>query len=131
MFQRMGDILWVVAIYLTSELLIWGLSLALRPMRLQFLASILGMALVFVVMVSFQQLYPGSEGFYHRNIKSKVCFISVPSVPLYFDADTGQIDFINSNLGLGFPVPLVTISQEQLLSGTEIARVVGNFGEAH
>ncbi|GKT81848.1 hypothetical protein ColTof4_14271 [Colletotrichum tofieldiae] len=107
-FQRMGDIFWVAVIYLASELLIWALTLALSPVGLQFLSSISGMVLVFAFMVSVSQLCPGSDGFYHRNVKSKV-------------------DFVNSNLGVGFPIPIVIISEEQLLGGRGIGRVVGNF----
>ncbi|OHW99684.1 hypothetical protein CSPAE12_01585 [Colletotrichum incanum] len=106
--QRMGSIFWVAIIYLASELLVWGLALALRSVGLQFLSSIFGMILVFAFMVSISQLCPGSDGFYHRNVKSKV-------------------DFINSNLGVGFPIPIVIISKEQLLGGRGIGRVVGNF----
>ncbi|OHE95022.1 hypothetical protein CORC01_09679 [Colletotrichum orchidophilum] len=107
-FRGMGDILWVGVIYLASQMLIWGLSLALKSARLQFLSSILGMTLVFGSMVLISQLCPRSDGFYHRHIKCKV-------------------DFINSNLGIGFPVPIVTISQENLLGGKGIGRVIGNF----
>ncbi|TID01566.1 hypothetical protein CH35J_004852 [Colletotrichum higginsianum] len=104
----MGEIFWIVVIYIASELLIWCLSLALRLAGLQFLSSILGMLLVFASMVSISQLRPGSDGFYRRNIKSKV-------------------DFINSNLGVGFPVPIIIITKEQILAGKGIGRVIGNF----
>ncbi|CCF36039.1 hypothetical protein CH063_07692 [Colletotrichum higginsianum] len=106
--RRMGEIFWIVVIYIASELLIWCLSLALRLAGLQFLSSILGMLLVFASMVSISQLRPGSDGFYRRNIKSKV-------------------DFINSNLGVGFPVPIIIITKEQILAGKGIGRVIGNF----
>lgn len=75
----MGEIFWIVVIYIASELLIWCLSLALRLAGLQFLSSILGMLLVFASMVSVSQLRPGSDGFYRRNIKSKVRLNPVPS----------------------------------------------------
>ncbi|KAK1975415.1 hypothetical protein LZ30DRAFT_605670 [Colletotrichum cereale] len=106
--QRTSAIFWVAVIYLASELLIWGIYLVLRPVGLQFLNSILGMILVFAFMTSISQLCAGSDGFYNRNIKSKV-------------------DFINSNLGVGFPVPIVTISKEHLLGSQGIGKVVANF----
>ncbi|GKT47549.1 uncharacterized protein ColSpa_07730 [Colletotrichum spaethianum] len=106
--ERMGRIFWVAVIYLASELVIWGLTLALRSVGLQFLSSIMGMVLVFALMVSISQLHPGSDSFYYHNVKSKV-------------------DFINSNLGVSFPVPIVTISKEQLLGGQGIGKVIGNF----
>ncbi|KAK2040665.1 hypothetical protein LZ31DRAFT_603700 [Colletotrichum somersetense] len=106
--EWMSAIFWVAVIYLASELLIWGIFLVLRPVGLQFLNSILGMVLVFASMTAISQLFSGSDGIYTRNIKSKV-------------------DFINRNLGVGFPVPIVTISKEQLLGGQGIGRVVANF----
>uniref|UniRef100_L2FSD1 LrgB-like protein n=1 Tax=Colletotrichum fructicola (strain Nara gc5) TaxID=1213859 RepID=L2FSD1_COLFN len=106
--RRVGVVAWVGVIYLTSELLVWSLSLALRPVGLQFLSSIAGMALVFAAMVVLQTVCPGADGFYHRNIKSK-------------------IDFINNNLGVAFPVPIVTISRQDLLGGAGIGRVITNF----
>ncbi|GJC89436.1 hypothetical protein ColLi_12274 [Colletotrichum liriopes] len=81
-FQRMGDIFWVAVIYLASELLIWALTFALSPVELQFLSSISGMVLVFAFMVSVSQLCPGSDGFYHRNVKSKVRLFPKPFHPV-------------------------------------------------
>ncbi|KXH28339.1 hypothetical protein CSAL01_00873 [Colletotrichum salicis] len=106
--QRMRDIFWVGVIYLASGLLIWGLYMGLFKPRLEFLSSIIGMVVVFCFMVAISYLCPGSEGFYHRHIKCKV-------------------DFINSNLGIGFPVPIITISEQDLLGGKGIGRVIGNF----
>ncbi|KAK2002368.1 hypothetical protein LX36DRAFT_627001 [Colletotrichum falcatum] len=106
--QWISAIFGVAVIYLASELLIWGIFLVLRPVGLHFLNSILGMVLVFAFMTTISQLCSGSNGYYLRTIKSKV-------------------DFINSNLGVGFPVPIVAISKEQLLGGQGIGRVVANF----
>ncbi|KAF9875256.1 hypothetical protein CkaCkLH20_07076 [Colletotrichum karsti] len=106
--RRVGVIVWVAVIYLTSELLVWSLSMGLRLAGLQFLSSIAGMILVLASMVALQQVCSGSDVFYHRNIKSKV-------------------DFINNNLGVGFPVPIVTIGRQDLLGGAGIGRVIGNF----
>ncbi|KAK1573127.1 uncharacterized protein LY79DRAFT_416959 [Colletotrichum navitas] len=106
--QWISAIFGVAVIYLASELLIWGIFLVLRPVRLQFLNSIVGMILVFAFMTAISQFCSGSDVIYNRNIKSKV-------------------DFINRNLGVGFPVPIVTISKEQLLGGQGIGRVVANF----
>ncbi|KAK1968792.1 hypothetical protein LY78DRAFT_727966 [Colletotrichum sublineola] len=106
--QVISAIFGITVIYLASELLIWGIFLVLKPVGLQFLNSILGMFLVFAIMTSISQLCSGADGIYTRNIKSKV-------------------DFINSNLGVGFPVPIVTISTEHLLGGQGIGRVVANF----
>ncbi|KAF6836723.1 hypothetical protein CPLU01_03517 [Colletotrichum plurivorum] len=106
--ERVGHILWVAVIYLFSQLLIWALNLALSESHTEFLSSILGMVLTWVVMVALQQMCPGSDGFYRRNIKSKV-------------------DFINNNLGLAFPVPIVAISKSELLGGGGIGRVIATF----
>ncbi|CAI0650481.1 unnamed protein product [Colletotrichum noveboracense] len=106
--RRVGVVAWVGAIYLAIELLVWSLSLVLRPVGLQFLSFIAGMALVFAAMVVLQTVCPGADGFYHRNIKSK-------------------IDFINNNLGVAFPVPIVSISRQDLLGGAGIGRVIANF----
>lgn len=80
--RRVGVVAWVGVIYLTSELLVWSLSLALRPVGLQFLSSIAGMALVFAAMVVLQTVCPGADGFYHRNIKSKVSCAILGRKPL-------------------------------------------------
>ncbi|KAK1721407.1 uncharacterized protein BDZ83DRAFT_583768 [Colletotrichum acutatum] len=106
--QRMRDIFWVGVIYLASELLIWSLFLGLYEYRLDYLSPIIGMVVVLCFMFAISCLCPRSESFYHRHIKCKV-------------------DFINSNLGIGFPVPIVTITQDRLLGGKGIGRVIGNF----
>jgi hypothetical protein len=62
----------VALIYLTCELLIWGLSQPLRPAHIRFPACVLGMVLVFLFMCILQGLRPKTAAFYTRWIKSKV-----------------------------------------------------------
>ncbi|KAL2753023.1 hypothetical protein ACRALDRAFT_2112518 [Sodiomyces alcalophilus JCM 7366] len=103
-----GQLFWVVVLYLLSELLIWSISIALRQAALEYFKTIFGMVVVFLSMTLLNQVCKTSDEFYHLRIKSKV-------------------DFINKNLGLGFPVPLVAIDQDETLSGKEIGAVIGNF----
>ncbi|OBS17733.1 hypothetical protein FPOA_09465 [Fusarium poae] len=99
---------WVVVIYLTSELIIWGLSRALAPIHLEFFSSIFGMILTFCCMAFAYLCFGGVDDVYQRHIKSKV-------------------DFINVHLGLGFPIPLVMLNQSDILGGRDIACIIGNF----
>ncbi|KAF5598711.1 hypothetical protein FPCIR_2773 [Fusarium pseudocircinatum] len=99
---------WVVVVYLMSELIIWGLSRALAPVHLEFFSSIFGMVLTFCFMAAAYLCFADVDGVYRRHIKSKV-------------------DFINVHLGLGFPIPLVMLNQSDILSGRDIACVIGNF----
>lgn len=62
----------VAAIYLASELVIWGLSRTLASVHLEFFASILGMVLTFTSMTVLYILFRSSDDFYRKNIKSKV-----------------------------------------------------------
>ncbi|CAM1505096.1 Fc.00g107330.m01.CDS01 [Cosmosporella sp. VM-42] len=106
--ERILEFTWVVVIYLASELVIWGLSRTLAPANLQFFASILGMVLTFALMVGAYLLFQSCDDTYRRHIKSKV-------------------DFINTHLGLGFPIPLVMLNQSDILDGREISRLIANF----
>jgi hypothetical protein len=63
---------WVVVIYLTSELIIWGLSRALAPIHLEFFSSIFGMILTFCSMAFAYLCFGGVDDVYQRHIKSKV-----------------------------------------------------------
>ncbi|KAF5021276.1 hypothetical protein F66182_6674 [Fusarium sp. NRRL 66182] len=99
---------WVVVIYLTSELIIWGLSRALAPVNLEFFSSIFGMILTFCFMAAAHLCSAAVDDIYQRHIKSKV-------------------DFINVHLGLGFPIPLVMLNQDDVLGGRDIACIIGNF----
>ncbi|KAF5660853.1 hypothetical protein FDENT_13646 [Fusarium denticulatum] len=99
---------WVVVVYLMSEVIIWGLSRALAPVHLEFFSSIFGMVLTFCFMAAAYLCFADVDGVYRRHIKSKV-------------------DFINVHLGLGFPIPLVMLNQSDILSGRDIACVIGNF----
>ncbi|KAF5655631.1 hypothetical protein FHETE_11169, partial [Fusarium heterosporum] len=99
---------WVVVVYLTSELTIWGLSRALTLANLDFFSSIFGMVLTFCFMVVAFFCFAGVDDIYQRHIKSKV-------------------DFINVHLGLGFPIPLVMLNQSDILGGRDIACIIGNF----
>ncbi|KAM0276804.1 hypothetical protein ACHAQH_006393 [Verticillium albo-atrum] len=106
--RKMVEFTSILAICFFSELLIWCLSLALRLIHFQFLSAILGMLVVFLVMTTLSKGFPSTERFYLKRIKSKV-------------------DFINKNLGVGFPVPIITISREDSLGAKGIGKVFGNF----
>ncbi|KJK78544.1 hypothetical protein H634G_06242 [Metarhizium anisopliae BRIP 53293] len=85
---------WVVcvsAIYLATELTIWGLSFVLASAQLQYFGSIVGMIVIFSVMAAAGQVCPSCGDFYRRRIKSKV-------------------DFINAQLGIGFSVPIILLN---------------------
>ncbi|KAH7162159.1 hypothetical protein B0J13DRAFT_2458 [Dactylonectria estremocensis] len=99
---------WVTVVYLASELVIWGLSRAWDPADLSYFSSISGMALLFITMAIASRWVENIDDIYKTHIKEK-------------------IDFINSHLGLGFPIPLVMLNQNELLDGTDIARIIGNF----
>lgn len=76
LWQGLCGILSIAVIYLVSQLLIWGLSRALAPAKLEFFSSVFGMLLVFVVMMIACPLLPKVDGFYEKHIKSKVSCIS-------------------------------------------------------
>ncbi|KAK7427178.1 hypothetical protein QQZ08_006291 [Neonectria magnoliae] len=99
---------WVVVIYLASELIIWGLSRTLAPLKLAFFSSIFGMVLTFTAMTLAYLCFRDIDDIYKGYIKEK-------------------IDFINAHLGLGFPIPLVMLNQSEILDGPDIARIIGNF----
>lgn len=74
----------LAVIYLTSELLIWGLSLALLPVKLQFFSSILGMLLVFGLAVIAGALWKQADALHHSWLKPKVfTFPKHQLVPTY------------------------------------------------
>ncbi|POR32462.1 Uncharacterized protein TPAR_07336 [Tolypocladium paradoxum] len=102
------DLLWVVIIYLASELAVWGLSRALAPASLEFFASILGMLLVFSSMTVAGWLCRSYDRLYNEQIRSKV-------------------NFINAHLGMGFPIPIVMMNRNDALDGRQIARIIGTF----
>ncbi|KAI5465349.1 hypothetical protein BGZ63DRAFT_479014 [Mariannaea sp. PMI_226] len=102
------DFLWIIFIYLLSELTVWGLSQAFAPAKLEFFSSICGMALIFVIMTSL--------GIWSATVNEK-----------YLEYGKPKIDFINSHLGLGFPIPLIMLNKEQILESHDIGRIIGNF----
>ncbi|KAH6693505.1 hypothetical protein F5X68DRAFT_227917 [Plectosphaerella plurivora] len=106
--RRTGELFWVAVMFLLSQVLIWGLHLALRPAGLEFLSSILGMMLVFLAMEMLNKVCNGTSRLYKDHVKPKV-------------------DFLNRNMGLGFPVPLVAIDSDDSLGGLGIGRVIGAF----
>ncbi|PNY26330.1 Uncharacterized protein TCAP_03736 [Tolypocladium capitatum] len=103
------DLLWLVIIYLASELAIWGLSRALAMAGLEFFASILGMLLVFSSMTVAGRLCRSYDKFYNEQIRSNV------------------INFINAHLGVGFAIPIVMMNRNDGLDGGQIARILGTF----
>lgn len=68
---------WVIIIYLSSELIIWGLSRTLAGVHLEFFASILGMVLTFALMTIIYLLCRTCDDIYQEHIKSKV----LPTLP--------------------------------------------------
>lgn len=108
---RLLDFLAVV-ICLLSEFVIWGLSEVLAPADLEFFASILGMLLLFCLMMVAGWIWPSCNGFYRHHIRSKV-------------------NFINSHLGIGFLISIVTLSQNNILGGHDIACIIGTFASSN
>ncbi|KAH0598491.1 hypothetical protein MHUMG1_03790 [Metarhizium humberi] len=98
---------WVVcvsAIYLATELTIWGLSFVLASAQLQYFGSIVVMIVIFSVMAAAGQVFVASpfctrnsEG--HEEKEAHSCF----------GANT-QVDFINAQLGIGFSVPIILLN---------------------
>ena len=72
-FAKIVELIWVVVIYLTSELAIWGLSRVMAPAGIQFFASILGMIILFSIMTSLYLWRRNRDKIYQRWMKSKVC----------------------------------------------------------
>lgn len=72
MWHGFCGILLIAVIYLTSDLLIWGLSRALAPANAEFLSSVLGMLLVFVAMMILYAIIPSLDGFYETHLRAKV-----------------------------------------------------------
>ena len=73
--KGVSHFVWVVVIYLSTELIIWGLSRTLAGVHLEFFASIMGMVLTFAIMTTTYLLFQRSDDFYRRYIKSKVLSI--------------------------------------------------------
>ncbi|KAJ4159410.1 uncharacterized protein LMH87_008312 [Akanthomyces muscarius] len=108
MWQGVCGIFSLVVIYLISELLIWGLSRALAPAKLDFFSSVFGMLLVFVIMMIACAVLPNLDGFYKKHIRSKV-------------------DFINRHMGAAFAIPMVMLGGNYTISTKTIGLVVGVF----
>ncbi|TQV92448.1 hypothetical protein V2A60_007139 [Cordyceps javanica] len=101
-------ILLISVIYLLSQLLIWGLSLALSPVKLEFLSSVLGMLLVFVTMMILSAIFPMLSEAYEKFLKQAV-------------------DFINRHMGAAFAIPMVMLNGDHSLDTRTIGVVVGVF----
>ncbi|KFA74267.1 hypothetical protein S40288_08721 [Stachybotrys chartarum IBT 40288] len=99
----------IFLIYLVSELVIWGLSQGLAAANLEYFSSILGMILVFATTSVAYTFCHKTNDIYISWIKDRV-------------------DFINSNLGVGFPIPLVALDTNEMVPAVDIARIIGNFG---
>ncbi|SPO04588.1 uncharacterized protein DNG_07273 [Cephalotrichum gorgonifer] len=104
--SRVGEMGWVIVMFLVSELFIWAIYTALKPLGVAFLSSITGMVAVFLGMTIIGWVFPGAEGLYERHLKSKV-------------------NFINQNLGIGFPVPMVMFIDNEDIQN--IGLMFGNF----
>lgn len=120
-------ILYVLVLFLASELIIWGISLALAPAKIEYFSSILSMVLVFAIMTGITTVLPSSDPFYQQMMKPKVR----ETIPMHHhdpeletDSRIFKIDFVNSHLGIGFPVPIVMLDPENVLNAEEIARII-------
>ncbi|OAR01594.1 hypothetical protein LLEC1_03209 [Akanthomyces lecanii] len=125
MWQGVGGILSIAVIYLTSELLIWGLSRALAPATLEFFSSIFGMLLVFVFMMLASAVIPNLDGFYEKQIRSKVGDIHSSRLA---GSNIIKVDFINRHMGAAFAIPMVMLGGNYTISTKTIGLVVGVFG---
>ncbi|KAM3540599.1 hypothetical protein ARSEF1564_006468 [Beauveria bassiana] len=108
MWHGFCGVLLIAVIYLTSDLLIWGLSRALAPANAEFLSSVLGMLLVFVAMMILYAIIPSLDGFYQKHLKAKV-------------------DFINRHMGAAFAIPMVMVAGDSKMPPKTIALVIGVF----
>ncbi|CAH0052547.1 unnamed protein product [Clonostachys solani] len=108
-------ILYVVVLFLASELIIWTISLALAPVNIEYFSAILSMVLVFATMTGITTILPSSDPFYQLMMKPK---------SLKTDSRFCKIDFVNSHLGIGFPVPIVMLDPENVLNAKEIAKII-------
>ncbi|KAM3472024.1 hypothetical protein MY5147_005506 [Beauveria neobassiana] len=108
MWHGFCSILLIAVIYLTSDLLIWGLSRALAPANAEFLSSVLGMLLVFVAMMILYAIIPSLDGFYETHLRAKV-------------------DFINRHMGAAFAIPMVMVAGDSKMPLKTIALVIGVF----
>lgn len=70
--SKITALLWIITIYLFSELLIWSVSLPLGNASLQYFASCVGMVSVFAFTMVTQILWGGFGVLYTTQIKSKV-----------------------------------------------------------
>lgn len=62
----------VVVMYLACEVAVWGLTIALSHLHVDYLASIFGMLAVLCLMATLRKVWPPIDGIYHKNIKSRV-----------------------------------------------------------
>ncbi|KAI6785272.1 uncharacterized protein J7T54_006914 [Emericellopsis cladophorae] len=102
------DLLWVVGLFLAAELVIWAISLSLRLVSVPFFASIIGMLAVFALTTGCHFFNKRVESFYNTWLKHK-------------------INFINTHMAVGFPIPLVMLDQSEMLDATHIGYVIANF----
>lgn len=119
--RRSVEMGWVVSIFFACELFIWGIYAALRPAGLQFLSPIVGMVAVFLGMLALACVVKRTEGAYGEHLRSKVSFSTTPSFSLLtavclfckFVLTGCKVDFINQNLGVGFPVPMIMFTNKE------------------
>ncbi|KAJ2965232.1 hypothetical protein NQ176_g10712 [Zarea fungicola] len=123
-FQGVVNFAVIAVIYLVSELLIWGLSLALAPVQLEFLSSVFGMLIAFAIMILVCILIPNCNVWYERYIKSKVRAIASAH---FLAADILQIDFINRHMGVAFAIPMVMLNGGTPMDARTIGLIIGAF----
>jgi hypothetical protein len=71
--EQIVHLCWVSLTYLLSEAIIWGLSRALAPVKIEFFSSIISMLLVFICMGAAYVAWRPMEAVYRRWIKPRVC----------------------------------------------------------
>lgn len=124
---------WVVSIFFICELFIWGIYAALRPAGLQFLSPIVGMVAVLLGMLALASVVKRTEGAYGEHLRSKVSSYTIRSFPLLtafclsckFVLTGCKVDFINQNLGVGFPVPMIMFTNNEDIG--KVGAMFGNF----
>lgn len=126
-FTRLAHLFWIFVTCLLSEMVIWALSRALAQANVEFLSSICSMFLVFVCMGIALLFWSPTERVYQQLIKPKVhsgLERACVHVLIVF-----QVDFINAHMGIGFPVPIIMLNEDDILDSRDIAYILGNAGK--
>ncbi|PKS10127.1 hypothetical protein jhhlp_001877 [Lomentospora prolificans] len=82
--------------------------MAWRKIGLGYLSPITGMFVLFLIATGIQTACPRFDNIYHRKIRPRV-------------------DFVNQNLGIAFPIPIVVMSRADGITGATVGRIVASF----